>query len=56
MTLALVLLLVIAVAALAPGYGADSRGLTDRGGGPPDLLPDDGDRHPSGADRSRPRR
>jgi hypothetical protein len=38
MTLLLVLLFVVLLAVLAPRYGVDSRGLTDREGGPPDLF------------------
>jgi hypothetical protein len=34
------LIVMIALAVLAPRYGVDSRRLTDRVGAPPDLLPD----------------
>jgi hypothetical protein len=40
MAFLLMLLAVIALALLAPRYGVDSRGLTDRTGGTADLSPD----------------
>jgi hypothetical protein len=40
MTLIVLILAMIALAVLAPRYGVDSRRVTDRVGGPPDLLPD----------------
>ncbi|HEX2810558.1 MAG TPA: hypothetical protein VHN80_30720 [Kineosporiaceae bacterium] len=40
MAFIVLLIVMIALAALAPRYGVDSRRLTDRVGGPPDLLPD----------------
>jgi hypothetical protein len=35
----------ILTAVLAPWFGVDSRGLTDRPGGPPDVLPEPPERH-----------
>jgi hypothetical protein len=38
----ILLLVLLATALLAPWFGVDSRGLTDRSGGPPDILPGPG--------------
>jgi uncharacterized membrane protein YczE len=43
-----VIVVLVAIAVLAPIAGADSRGLTDRAGGPPDLLPPDRTMPPDG--------
>jgi hypothetical protein len=39
-TLILVMVLLITIAVSAPWFGADSRGLTDRVGRAPDVMPD----------------
>jgi hypothetical protein len=45
MTSLLVIAAIVVLAFFAPWFGADSRGLTDRAGGPPDVLPDPPERH-----------
>ena len=54
MTFFVVIAVLILIAVLAPRYGADSRRLTDRAGGPPDLLTDPPERQ--GSERQGPER
>ena len=51
MTFFVVITALLLIAVLAPRYGADSRRLTDRAGGPPDFLTDPPER-PGGRPRS----
>jgi hypothetical protein len=45
MTFFVAALALVLIAVLAPRFGADSRRLTDRAGGPPDVLNHPSDRH-----------
>jgi len=51
MTFFVVIAALILIAVLAPRYGVDSRRLTDRAGGPPDVLTDPPERQ-GGVSRS----